>query len=185
MNYTDGSRCSDQLQRSTTVMLHCSAPRSVVQSTAPLPPIDTLAEYSPSYISNVDEPTTCVYVLHWYTPLVCSAYRRVTDELSWRNRNSNSQTTLTPSQRRSQTERREQLERELEEEAGEDEMQNEDRQVAVSDANSDVLREYLNCIAAMSEPTAVAGSYRSPCAAYLPSSSRLVLHASERGDEVT
>lgn len=153
MNYTNGTRCNNQLHRSTTVLLHCSAPRSLPPHT-PLPPVDILAEYSPSYIAAAHEPARCVYEMHWFTPLVCSAYRRVEDELKRRR----------PS---SDRERREQLEREMEDE--EDRGEQEKQPTSVTDTASVVVRGHLECIAAMSVTDASLDSYHSLCAAYLPS----------------
>ena len=188
LNYTDGTRCSNQLHRSTTLLLHCSAPQSIAQSAAPLPPVDALAEYSPSYISRVDEPATCVYVVHWHTPLVCSAYRKVADELSWRERQLSSQPTLQSTNKRSHTERREQLEREMDEEeqgvGGDGKQAGERPQPSLVDSSSAVVRGYLDCIATMSAPSAAADSYRSVCAAHM-SSYQSAQSPSERTDEVT
>ena len=159
MNHSNGASCGGELSRSTTVALHCSAPRSVAQSTAPLPPIDDLAEYSPSYIAAVHEPSTCVYVLHWHTPLVCSAYRAAVDD--------------------SDAERTEQpVQQELEQQ------QEEKGQTSLATRDSVEVRGYLDCIAAMSDLDARDESYQSKCAAY-ESSSQLQQQHSQHMNELT
>ena len=161
MNYTDGTRCSDRLHRSTTLLLHCSAPRSVAHSAAPVPAIDTLAEYSPSYIAQVDEPAACVYVMHWHTPLVCSAYRQAAHETE---RQLDSSDASGPAGTRSQHAHSGQLMRELSEEWAEEEVPG----PRLESASSAEVRGRLDCIAAMSAPGASIESYPAACAAYLP-----------------
>ena len=168
MNYTDGASCNEQLNRSTTVMLHCSAPRSIAQSTAPLPPIDTLAEYSPSYIAAVDEPSTCTYRMHWYTPLVCSVYRIAAEERSsgaQQQQSSPAPEAVDKQERHELVERRSLLARELE---FEDEVGGA-KEVSLAAQSSAEVRGYLDCIAAMTASSGTADSCRAACAAYLPS----------------
>ena len=163
MNFTDGTRCSDRLHRSTTLLLHCSAPRSVAHSAAPMPAIDTLAEYSPSYIAQIDEPAACVYFMHWHTPLVCSAYQQAAQELE-RRRDSSS--ALSSASTRSDAEHSVQLMRQLSEEMAVEDGLGKPR---LQSANGAEARGRLDCIAAMSAPDASVDSYRAACAAYMPS----------------
>ena len=80
MHYTDGAACSDTLNRTAVVLLHCSTSAA---SSQPLS-LASAAELGPPHVSRVLEPSTCAYELHFHTPTVCGLYAKVRAEAAWR-----------------------------------------------------------------------------------------------------
>jgi hypothetical protein len=167
MRFTDGAPCSPAVNRSTIVVLHCSAPRSRSgsnsEASAPALPasrsIEDESELAVPSIQRVTEPQVCSYRMQLGLPILCRLYDRLQAERVWRRQHTRGPAAV------GRLEDWDPLD-ELD-----DAMLTADGDGADGEWSAED-KAMLDCVSAMSQPAALPASYEALCAAFLPGDRR-------------